>query len=70
MSKLNSHLIKNYMESHNFTQKQMAKMCDVSVFTIQKILSGKGVLMGDTLVKICKTTKIKCDDLLCHHTIK
>ena len=68
MSKLNSQLLKHYMKKYNLTQKQMARHCDVSVFTIQKILSGRGILMGDTLVKICKATKIKCDDLLCHHT--
>ena len=68
--KLNSKVIRDYMEKHNLTQKDLAKHCGVSGFTIKKILSGTGVLMGDTILKICNTTKIKCDDLLCHHTIE
>lgn len=56
--------LEKYMKIHNLSKTELSRMCDVSVYIINKILQGERGVNGIYYYKICKVTKIKPDTLL------
>lgn len=55
--------LEEYMKENTFSKKQLAKICDVSPYLLQRVVERKNV-SSDTLLKISTATKIRVDDLL------
>ncbi len=55
----NKEILEDYLKKHNLTKKQFAKRCEISISTLNRLLSGKiGNLRMNTIVKLLKCLKV------------
>ncbi|MGN1200777.1 MAG: transcriptional regulator [Candidatus Caccovivens sp.] len=59
----NTKLLTDFMKERNLSKKQLAKLCDISVYSLNQIFNMKNV-SAKVAYKICLVTKIKLDDLI------
>ncbi|MGN1200699.1 MAG: helix-turn-helix domain-containing protein [Candidatus Caccovivens sp.] len=60
----NKEILENFMKEHNLTKKQFAKFCEISVTTLNKLLSENvGNLRMDTMHNLLKHLKVSAKDL-------
>ena len=63
MRKYNLDLIENFLKENNLSKKEFAKMCGLSVKTVDRIYAGKNIKMA-TLIKIAKVLHCKYSEFL------
>lgn len=55
----NNEFLEDFLRKQNMTKKQFAKRCEISISTLNKLLSGKVEnLRMDTMVKLLKFLKV------------
>ena len=64
MNKINTTKIFNYMKQNNLNKKQMAERCDISVYTLNKILKGEINIGISKIFKALITINATMKDLL------
>lgn len=59
----NTKIIYDYMKKHNLTKNQFAKLCKISVTTLNKVLRGFNYLRISIVYNLLVTLNVKCKDL-------
>jgi len=52
-----------YMKTHQLSKKEFAHKCNITVYILNKVIERKGG-KASHLVKICKASNLKADDIL------
>jgi predicted XRE-type DNA-binding protein len=66
--KINSHLITNYMLTHNLNKTAFCKLCGISVCTLNRFLSGSvNKLKFLAIINVLKLLDVKFNELVGYH---
>ncbi len=57
-------ILKNYMQQNHLTKKLLAQKCDISLYSLNKLLSGNKKIKITTVIKVAITLNIKIDELI------
>lgn len=60
---LNVQIIYDYMKKHNLDKQQFSKLCNFSVNTLNKVLSGFTKIRFNTLFNLLRVLKVPSKDL-------
>ncbi len=60
---VNTELIKTYLAKNNITRNQFAKLCHMSILTLNRILDGKPNYKLESLLKISETMNVETKTL-------
>jgi len=64
VEKIKINIIEDIRKSHNLSKVMFCKECGISVNSYNSLLGHKYNISCEILFKICRTYKIRCEDLL------
>lgn len=56
--------LEQYLKRKSMTKTELAQRCGVSVYVINKLLTGKNNIKSDALMKICNVTNMTANEVL------
>ena len=60
----NHEIVKTYLKENHLTIKEFCKICNIKYYNFRQIMKNDLNIYSNVLYRVCKTTKIKLDNLL------